>query len=326
MHTPEGAPATLRIALTGATGFIGRALQRELLGAGHAISVLVRPRSSNRQLIDPRATAIEVALDDSVELAVALADVDAVIYCAGSVRGCDFDDFVPANINGIKVICDLLAGRPEARLLLISSLAATRPHLSHYARSKFEGEQVLDRHPGLAWTVLRPPAVYGPGDVELLPLFRAIRSGLAVLVGPRLQRLSLLHVEDLARAVVGWLDAGSRCKQRCYAIDDGRTDGYAWPDIVRAVRGERFVVQLAIPHFLMSAIVHINLKFARWLRRAPMLTPGKLRELSETSWLCDNSPFVADTGWCPRITLEDGARQLLADRSSTTRYDSEDRV
>ena len=326
MRTPEDSNATLRVALTGATGFIGRALQCELLGAGHAISVFVRPGSSNRQFIDPRATAIEVALDDRPELAAALADVEVIIYCAGSVRGCDFDDFVPANINGINVICDVLAGRPEARLLLISSLAATRPHLSHYARSKFEGERVLERHPGLAWTIFRPPAVYGPGDVELMPLFRAIRLGLAMLIGPRLQRLSLLHVEDLTRAVVAWLDAGNRCKQRCYAIDDGRTDGYTWPDIVRAVRGDRFVVQLVIPRFLISAIAHVNLKFARWFSRAPMLTPGKLRELSETSWLCDNSPFVADTGWCPRITLEEGVRQLFADRSSTIRYDSGDRV
>jgi 2-alkyl-3-oxoalkanoate reductase len=319
VRTPEGAKAILRIALTGATGFIGRALQRELLGAGHITRVLVRPGSPNRAFADPRATAIEVALDDRAGLALALADVDLVIYCAGSVRGCDFDDFVPANINGINIIGELLAGRPEARLLLISSLAATRPHLSHYARSKFEGERVLQRHPGLGWTILRPPAVYGPGDVELLPLFRTIRSGLAVLVGPRSQRLSLLHVADLARAVVAWLDAGPRCNQRCYAIDDGRTDGYTWPDIVRAVRGDRFVVQLAIPRFLMSAVARINLTFARCFNRAPMLTPGKLRELSESSWLCDNSQFVADTGWSPQTTLEDGARQLFADRSSSIR-------
>ncbi len=94
------------------------------------------------------------------------------------------------------------------RFLLMSSLAAREPELSHYAASKRRGEDALAAaSPTLRWTVLRPPAVYGPGERELRPLFRWIARGVAPLACRRAGRFSLLYVDDLATAVLRWLDA-----------------------------------------------------------------------------------------------------------------------
>lgn len=318
MH--EGAGGILTVALTGATGFIGRRLQRHLLDRGYAVHALVRPGSPNRRHIDSRASAVEVALTDAAGLDAALRGADAVIYCAGSVRGSSLDAFRPVNVEGFDRVCAASAAKAQPpRVLLMSSLAATRPHLSDYARSKCEGEEVLRRQPALAWTILQPPAVYGPGDVELLPLFRAMRAGLALRIGPQDQRLSLLHVDDLAAAVVAWLDAPAACRHRSFTVDDGHPGGYGWNELRSALRGTRPALPLVVPRWLLAVLAATNLALARACHRAPMLTPGKVRELSEPSWLCDNSAYTAATGWYPRIAFRDGARALFGNPSRLDR-------
>ena len=88
---------------------------------------------------------------------------------------------------------------PAPRFLLMSSLAARMPQLSDYAASKRRGELAVEAAPeNLRWTVLRPPAVYGPGDRELLPLFRWVARGIAPLPAGGGGRFSLLYVDDLA--------------------------------------------------------------------------------------------------------------------------------
>ena len=95
------------------------------------------------------------------------------------------------------------------RLLLLSSLAAREPELSWYAASKRGGEELLKTHTGLDWIVLRPPAVYGPGDKEMLPVFRAMSRGIAPVPGETTSRISLVHVNDLVMAVIALVSASS---------------------------------------------------------------------------------------------------------------------
>lgn len=299
------------IALTGATGFIGRELQRQLCAAAYPLRALLRPGSRHRGHLLDTTHSIEVALDDERALAAALDGIEVVVYCAGAVRGAKAAHFAPANIDGLRHLCRAAAKQPKPpHILLISSLAATRPHLSDYARSKFEGEQVL-RASTLRWTILRPPAVYGPGDREMLPLFRAIRAGLALIVGPRTQRLSLLHVEDLGRAVLACIAHRDACTGMSFEPDDEYAHGYGWADIVACARGAMPVLQVHVPRCVLALTAHLNLAMSRMLRRAPMLTPGKVRELSEPSWLCDNSRLRAVTGWVPQVQLRTGIARLF---------------
>ena len=198
----------------------------------------------------------------------------------------------------------------NAPFLLISSLAASRPGLSDYARSKWLGEEVLRSRASCPWTILRPPAVYGPGDREMLPILQMARRGLVLRPGPRKQRLSLVHVDDLARAVLAWLNAWQACDGKTLTLDDGRPDGYDWPAIARAARNGRSMT-VGIPRFLLHAVAGMNRGLAGAFGYAPMLTPGKARELTQADWLCDNSEISRATGWSPEIDLERGIRLLL---------------
>ena len=300
------------VALTGATGFIGHELQSQMLNAGYRVHALVRPNSHRRSQLLAGVHTIDVALNDESALSAALNGITIVVYCAGTVRGAAPADFASANIDGLRYLCLAAAAQPvPPHVLLISSLAASRPHLSDYAHSKFEGERLLRSMTSLPWTILRPPAVYGPGDREMLPLFRAIRAGLALIVGPPAQRLSLLHVEDLGRAVVACIAQLDACEGKIFELDDGQEQGYSWPDIIGATRGVMPVCELHVAGALLRIVARLNLRLSAFFGRAPMLTPGKVRELSEPSWLCDNSRLHAATGWVPQVTLRAGLRRMF---------------
>ncbi|MGE0483388.1 MAG: NAD-dependent epimerase/dehydratase family protein [Gammaproteobacteria bacterium] len=305
--------ARFRIVLTGATGFIGRHLQRELLDAGHALTVVVRPSSAHRDAVEPAARVHYSELDDLDGLRPVLCEADFAIYGAGAVRGRDADDFDQANIAGVGCFARAaveVMSRP--RVVLLSSLAASRPCLSDYAASKRAGEDALTAGAGLEWAILRPPAVYGPGDREMLPLFTAVRHGLAPRLGPRGQRLALLHVADLVRAVRLVIEHFEACRGHTFELDDGHTKGYDWSEIVAHARGRLPVALVPVPRLVLAAIAWVNLLLARVFGYLPMLTPGKVNELSASCWLCDNQPLSAATGWRPQIALGDGVNAMFA--------------
>jgi len=312
-----------RIWLTGGTGFIGSRLHAALAAAGYPIRSLVRPESSRKPNALAHFNPVYGAIDDPELIRTALADVQAVIYAAGTVRGRQPEDFTLANERGVKALVAALAQMADPPpVLLLSSLAATSPQLSWYAASKAAGEQALINSKLASWTILRPPAVYGPGDVEMLPLLSLIRKGIVLMPGGATQRISLIHVDDLVSAVLAWLQAREHCQRQCFAIDDGGphrdTVGYSWRDIGSLVCAKpcRYIT---LPERLLAMVGCANLGFARLLRYAPMLTPGKARELQKQDWLCDNHEFSRRTGWVPQIGLREGSQQLFADCKAKTR-------
>jgi len=276
---------------------------------------MVRPDTKCDSRLPKACQQVPVGLTDVDQLTTVVAQCNAVIYCAGSVRGRKAADFSFANITGVKAILDALERSDSTPpLLLLSSLAASRPELSDYAYSKHAGEQLLQGNLDLAWTILRPPAVYGPGDKEMLPVLKMIRRGLLAHAGPADQRLSLLHVKDLVNAVTTWISAPHKCLHQTYAIDDGTPGGYNWMAIGEAVSEKKFKM-LRVPHFILSSAARLNVMFSALLGYAPMLSPGKVCELVQPQWLGDNKAFTEATGWRPKLDLKQGAGQLFGEDS-----------
>lgn len=256
------------------------------------------------------------SLDDAPALTALVRGVDAVVHCAGVVRGATRADFDIVNVDATARLAQAAARQPAApRFLLISSLAARCPELSDYAASKRGGEAALERVGGdMRWAVLRPPAVYGAGDRELLPLFRCFAAGFAPMPALAEGRFSLIHVDDLAQAVVAWL-ASPGAVGRSYEVDDGTRNGYDWPAILaissRVLRQGRPIRRVPIPMRLMRALARVNLFAARRLSYSPMLTPGKLRELTHPDWVCDSGDFERATGWAPQVGFEQGLARTM---------------
>jgi len=137
-----------------------------------------------------------------------------------------------------------------------------------------------------------------------------VNRGLIFRAGPENQRLSLLYVDDLAEAVIAWLEGWPKCDRQTYSIDDGHKGGYDWPAIARASGRKRFRI-IGIPRPLLAGIAAINSFLSGMIGYAPMLTPGKIRELTQTDWLCDNTAFSQATGWQPQTDLVSGMARSL---------------
>jgi 2-alkyl-3-oxoalkanoate reductase len=304
------------LALTGSTGFIGAALLRKLTSAGWRVRALHRNAVVPYRADMPGGAVewIHGCLEDSESLSRLVQGVEAVVHCAGAIRGATAAEFRKVNVEGVSRLAKAASGvQPPPRFLLISSLAAREPHLSHYAASKRHGEEALrSAAGGMMWLALRPPAVYGPGDRETLPLVRCMQCGLSPVFGPKEARFSLLFVEDLANAVEHLL-ASAQWPGRPFEIHDGRPRGYTWQDVIQTVARiiRKPVRQFKVPIGFLQAAARGNLMLSRAFGYAPMLTPGKVRELTHPDWVCDDAALRRATGWTPQFLLEAGMRQTL---------------
>lgn len=299
-----------RVAVTGATGFIGKNLIYRLATAGWEVRALARkPQTHSKNL-----HWITGTLEDKEALAQLVAETDYVIHCAGRVRGSSSADFLKTNLDGTANLLDAVTSRaPHARFLLVSSLAAREPQLSWYADSKYQAEQYLIKHAGMIpWTIFRPTAVYGPGDREMAPLLRATRMGVLPLTGAKSSRFGLLYVDDLVEAILSWLNVDAPV-HGIYELDDGTPGGYDHDAVKRiaSLVWTRPVQSLPVPVSIIRAVARVNLALARLFRYSPMLTPGKVRELQHPDWVCDTDKLTRATGWRPKRRLQDALHEAV---------------
>jgi nucleoside-diphosphate-sugar epimerase len=303
------------IALTGGTGFIGSTISKRLLKAGYQVRALARPASDLTRLAGYRIQWIKGDLSDQESLRKLVLGSDAVVHCAGAVRGVTEKQFDQVNVDGVaRMVQAAKKLHPLPRFLLISSLAAKAPNLSIYAASKRKGEVALESEAcGVFWAIFRPCAVYGPGDREMLPLFRWIQRGVAPVFGADDARFSLLFVDDLAEAVLQWLEKGYR-PGSVFELHDGTPGGYTWDAIIEAFsrRYRRRIFRLRVPAAALALLGGLNLLAAEMAGYRPMLTPGKVRELLYPNWVCSNHGLSREIGWIPQIGLEEGLGLTLS--------------
>jgi 2-alkyl-3-oxoalkanoate reductase len=302
------------VAVTGATGFVGRAVVRRLDALGWRVRALARPMSATR-LAGLSVEIVRGDLEDAAALARLVTGADAVVHCAGAIRGLTAAGFRHVNVEGLgRLVAAIRSEGARSRLLAVSSLAAREPQLSAYAASKRAAEAVLAAVPDVAWTIVRPPAVYGPGDEVLRPLWQALRFGILPVLGPPRARFSLLYVDDLAEAVAHLVRSGDHAG-RTFELHDGRAGGYGWPDVREAARRcrGRDVWAVRVPRAVLMALAVAQAAVQGVRGRRPLLTPGKVRELRHHDWVCDNTGLTGATGWTPRIGLDEGLRRTLSE-------------
>lgn len=303
------------VGLTGATGFIGRATLTALVEAGVKVRALVRPA---RHLPATQGLqCISGSLDDRDSLSQLVSGCDAVVHIAGSLSGRNYVDLARTNAAGCRRLIEAMQEKcPEARLVHVSSLAAREPALSHYAASKRAGEDLVSTS-ALDWQIIRPPAVYGPEDPALATLWRLLARGLLPRIGSPQARFSLLHVSDLAAALVRSAlaveTAGERAGRRLVCLHDGREGGYRWQDIAEIASQRRRgpVRTIPVPPALLRTIGTMNLFGARLTGRAPpVLVPGKVAELVHPDWVCDNTQLPRCPEWKPLKMFAESLTEL----------------
>ncbi len=285
-----------------------------MVRVGYSVTSLQRPLVNRDEnlVFERNLTILETPLEINDVVRKALITADLIIYCAGTVRGLRLEDFEEANVSSLENIVSVaLEIMKVPRIIYVSSLAASQPHLSAYSESKRRGESVLKNSTGLDWIILRPTAVYGPGDKELLPLLKLIKLGLGLSLGPPGQRLTFIHVDDCVRAITALCDNFDACKGQTFTCHDGKMGGYMWDEIWQSLRVRKPWVYLPIPLFVLRLLSRINMLGARIFRYSPMLTSGKVNEIRHEEWGCDNSDIMSCTTWKPLKNLKEGVRDSI---------------
>jgi uncharacterized protein YbjT (DUF2867 family) len=288
------------LALTGATGFVGAHLLRAAREAGYEIRALTRGWRPPEEGID----WVDGALDRPDSLAKLAAGADAIVHVAGLINAPSRAAFESVNVAGTAAMVDAARAAGSRRFLHISSLAAREPQLSDYGWSKARSERVVAAS-GLDWTIVRPPAIYGPGDRETFELFKMARRGFVAL--PPKGRFSVIHVEDLARLILALLDAPDS-ESETYEPDDGTEGGWEHRHFARTLSrifGRR-AATVAMPKLVMHGASHLD----RLVRRSKAkLTPDRVRYFCHPDWVVTAQSRPPEALWKARIRTPTGLKE-----------------
>jgi nucleoside-diphosphate-sugar epimerase len=293
----------VKLAITGGTGFVGAHLIDAALAAGHRVKALTRRDQHARDGVE--WIAGDLSSRDALEHLVR--DSEAVIHVAGVINAPTAEGFEQGNVAGTLTMLAAATAGGIHRFVDVSSLAAREPRLSLYGASKCNAEELV-MSSGLDWVIVRPPAVYGPGDRETLELFRMAKLGLMLM--PPKGRVSVIHVDDLARLLLALASpfAPSRC---LIEPDDGKLGGWSHREFAQA---------LAAAVGTKAAVISSPGILLRLAARADQLLRGEKAKLttdraayfSHRNWVVEPKRAAPSKLWHPEIDTIQGLADTAA--------------
>ncbi|HEY0132145.1 MAG TPA: NAD-dependent epimerase/dehydratase family protein [Allosphingosinicella sp.] len=297
---PRKAHKIRTLAVTGGTGFVGSHLLRMALGEGYDVRALTRGWKPPEDEI----AWVDGALDRPETLLKLCIGADAVIHVAGAINAQGRAGFEAVNVAGTAAMIDAARKAGVRRFVHISSLAAREPQLSAYGWSKARSERLVAAS-GLDWTIVRPPAIYGPGDRETLDLFKMARRGLVAL--PPGGRFSVIHVEDLCRLILASLDDADSWAET-YEPDDGREGGWQHRHFARTlgrIYGRR-AMTLAMPGPVLRIASGLDRLFRR---RNAKLTRDRVGYFCHPDWVAAAEKRPPERLWRPQVKTPTGLKE-----------------
>jgi nucleoside-diphosphate-sugar epimerase len=311
------------VALTGGSGFVGSHVADALLASGYRVRALARRPENPGWLKDAPLEIVPGDVREADSLEALVAGARAVVHVAGKTSARSEAEYMASNASGAANVASATRrSAPEAHLVLVSSQAAGGPSrngapvcagdpprpVSSYGRSKLAGEEAVRGVAGLAFTILRPGAVYGPRETAIRDLFVAASRGFVPVLAGGTPRVQMVYAEDLARAVLGALERGGR----------GETFFVAHPEILEyrgiaetlATLPSRRPRLVPVPSVAVRTAGSLAGLFSTFAKGPPVFNAEKARELLESAWTCDvsgtqvalNQPFRTDFAAGAKLT------------------------
>ena len=290
----------MTIALTGGTGFVGQAVLECAAAKGLGVRALTRSPQQPRDGV----TWIAGDLADRKALRKLVRGAEAVIHVAGLVNAPGPAEFEAGNVAGTLALIEAAVKAGVPRFVFVSSLAAREPGLSAYGRSKARAERLV-KASGLDWTIVRPPAVFGPRDKDMFELFRAAKWG--VVPTPKEGRTSVLHAADLAQLLLALVPGGEAVTQHIFEPDDGKRGGWGHYELARAIGwaiGRR------------PKVLGLSRRTMEWAAKADgmlrgsraKLTLDRVGYMAHPDWVVTLGARVPFEVWRPRIDTREGLK------------------
>jgi nucleoside-diphosphate-sugar epimerase len=315
----------MKTLVTGATGFVGSHLAEALRRRGDEVTALARSAGKAAALSPLGVRVVAGDLHDRAALQRAVEGQDIVYHVAGVVAARTEADFMAANRDGTRNVIEAAERAGTGRLVYVSSMAAAGPTIkgrplrgderprpvTGYGRSKLAAEQIVTAS-RLAWSIVRPPMVYGPRDQEVLKVFRLARLGIAPVLGDGSQELSAVHGADLADALIAVGTSPATVERAYYACHPEIFTGAELALAVGRAMGKSPAL-IRVPAPIGRGVLMLTGAAARLTGRTTILTADKANEFFQPAWTGDPEPLTRDTGWR-------AARDLRAGLEETYRW------
>jgi len=312
----------VNVFVTGGTGFVGAHLVNALRARGDTVTALVRRPALVGQLgWGPEVRLVRGDLDDEAALREGSAGADVVYHVAGKIAARNVAEFMATNRDGTANVLEAARDAGARRVLFVSSLAVGGPTtpghpidenrppmpVTDYGRSKLAAEDLVRAMP-LAWTIVRPPVVYGEWDRGTLKIFQLARRGVVPVFGDGSQELSVIHAEDLARSLIAAATSPAAVGRVYFAAHPTTTTSR---ELVLAAgrafgRTPRIV---PVPPLVARGVLWAVGTLAHIAGRATLLSADKGNEYLAPAWTCRSDALTRDTGWRAEIELETGLRR-----------------
>lgn len=314
--------------VTGSTGFIGSFLVESLLSHGWEVSCFIRPKSNIEVLKKLPVRIIQGDIDDIPSLEQAVKDQDYVFHVAARIRSAPKKVYDRANSLFTKNLAQAtLKANPRLnRFVYISSIAAAGPSppgkfsdesqtnepKSEYGRSKLRGEKwLMDIWDTIPITIIRPPNVYGPRQIETELLIKITKMRILPLFKPQTGSTSLIYIKDLVDGIIQAALAPQTASQ-IYYLTDGVN--YTWRNVICTLKdiilgpslflpiSERVIYASAWFVDMLKSTGLIRLYFGRKIFRAMVYTP----------WLFSSAKAEKEFGFKPKYSLQQGMKETIS--------------
>jgi nucleoside-diphosphate-sugar epimerase len=310
----------MRALITGGTGFIGYHLIRDLLAKEWQIRCLVRKTSTIPEEFIGKVEFITGDITDKTSLKGIIDNIDLVIHMAGLIKASNFKSFKKVNTEGTVNLINTIPPekRSSIKFIFISSMAACGPSrnrqplsedqpptpISHYGQSKLLAEQAV-RKSSLDYRIIRPAAVYGPGDRETLSFFRLAAKHINPRIGFRKRYLSLIHVKDLISLI--FKAALSDKKNQIYNATDC-TNGYSWNKIIKKASDnlDSWLVPLYIPKSFVAIAAYSATLWSKISNNSTIFNVDKFNEMKQQYWLLSSAKAQDQLDFSPAYDLQKG--------------------
>ncbi len=314
-----------RILITGSSGFIGSFLVEEALNRNYEVFAGIRKSSSKAFLQDQRIKFIEFDFSDTASLNKLIAETpafDYIIHNAGVTKAARRSDYFTANYLYTRNFVEALITQHKVprKFIYISSLAAYGPGdasslspvkatdiprpVTAYGESKLKAEQYFLSLTDFPYILIRPTAVYGPREKDLLTVFKMINNNTELFVGLKKQYLTFIYVRDLVKAI--FMSMESPVQNKGYFVTDGNVyNASMFGSLIKTELGKK-TIRIKIPAFIARCVASLTELSKYFTGKQPVLNLDKINELEAVNWKCDFQPLRDDVHFMPDYDLKKG--------------------
>lgn len=316
----------MKILVTGGTGFTGKALVRRLLDEGHKVVALdYKEGLKTQELRDWGAEVVIGSVTDADVVRRCMKGVDVVQHLAAAFRELDVPNsyYRDVNVGGTRHVLEA-AWNEKVKKFIYCSTCGVHGNIDHppadenapihaadyYQQTKYDAEPVVQEYfaKGMKTVIIRPAAIYGPGDPErFYMIFRRVASGTFTMFGSGRTLYHPLYIDNLVDAFMLAMGPGKGDGQ-AYLIADA--DYVSIEDLVKRT-AKALGTQVRIPHYPVWPVIvvgHIVEKLCKPFRITPPIFPRRV------DWFRQNRAFKIDKarrdlGYNPRVGLDEGLRR-----------------